>query len=305
MNDQAESTTPVPSSPQPGGDPVDTPPHSPSEIDHSLPCVKCWYDLRSLSTLDRCPECGTPVSRTSRSLFASSPEYLASLRRKIAWLEGIWTANFVLIVAVPILLESSLGGVRYGGLRTGHLLLLVIPLLVHAAVLLNEIITPQGRLPQVEHVPRRTLAAAFNWTFGIVTAFSVGAAAFAAAHRVDVFDLIALWGAVAAALLLAVRNLVLAPHLRRMAKRLGVRFRWGTPWLYPAIGVACLGASAASEVYLWDNLAAVQAIRTVTVVMLFIGLCAVLGEVSKIRRRVRDVVRFRDSSGKVRPHHAR
>lgn len=302
MNDQAESTIPALSAPEPGGSRVATPSQTPREINGSLPCIKCWYDLRSLSTLDRCPECGTPISRTVRSLFASSPEYLAALRQRIAWLEAIWTANFILILAVPVFLESRFGGVAYGGLRAGHLLLLVIPLLVRSTVLLNEVILPEGRLARLERVPGRALASAINWMFGIVAGFSVGAASFAAAHRADVFSVIVLWGAISSAFLLVLRNCALAPHLRRLARRLGVRVRWGTPWLYPALGVAFLGISVACEAWRVSNHPFVQAIRTVTVVMLFIGLCAVLGEVSKIRRRLRDVMRFRESNGKSRPH---
>jgi hypothetical protein len=44
----------------------DIPPviNAPAYITHDLPCLKCQYNLRTLSPDGRCPECGTPVAQT-------------------------------------------------------------------------------------------------------------------------------------------------------------------------------------------------------------------------------------------------
>jgi hypothetical protein len=53
------------------------------------PCLTCGYNLRSLPTSGKCPECAAPVERSLRGLLLrySSPTYLARLRRGILLVE--------------------------------------------------------------------------------------------------------------------------------------------------------------------------------------------------------------------------
>lgn len=47
----------------------------------NLPCVRCRYNLRGLSVITRCPECGTPI----RATVLAAVDPLANLLRPIPW----------------------------------------------------------------------------------------------------------------------------------------------------------------------------------------------------------------------------
>lgn len=50
-----------------------------SELTGALPCVRCRYDLRGLSILGECPECGTPVQATILAVVDPQAEELQPL----------------------------------------------------------------------------------------------------------------------------------------------------------------------------------------------------------------------------------
>lgn len=282
-----------------------TPPPDPTTVVHSLPCIKCWYDLRTLDLTARCPECGTPVSKTKRSLFASDPDYLTSLRRKLVGLEALWTVNFLIVITLPFSMSRELHPLVFGDVRIPFAFLLAVVFMVRGAALFCQVITPEGRLPRTERVPYRWVAVAFNWACGIAAAFTTGAAALAVAHARANLNSVVLGGVCATALLLLLRNIALAPHLRRMSRRLSIHVRWGTPWLLPALGAASYGVGVCSLLLLGQYFASTDTLMAIGMIMFFIGSCSALGVVSKVRRRIRDVLRFRESHGKVRPRHAR
>jgi hypothetical protein len=63
-------------------------PGSDTLIDRDLPCVHCRYNLRTLPTSGKCPECGTPVARSMRtaSLAESDARWRSGLGAGLAML---------------------------------------------------------------------------------------------------------------------------------------------------------------------------------------------------------------------------
>lgn len=61
----------------------DVPSESLTTVRAGFNCVSCGYDLRGARRQDRCPECGTPISRTLEgcSLHAGEPEWLTRIGR--------------------------------------------------------------------------------------------------------------------------------------------------------------------------------------------------------------------------------
>ncbi len=74
-------------------------------LDEDLLCLKCDYNLRSLTPTADCPECGTPVRRSQhrRTLRACSPQWLDRLRRGFL---GLWLA--LLTAALFVVLRKAL-----------------------------------------------------------------------------------------------------------------------------------------------------------------------------------------------------
>jgi Zn finger protein HypA/HybF involved in hydrogenase expression len=76
-----------------------------------LPCRGCGYNVRTLVSAARCPECNTPVSRSCQGslLRYSEPGYVGRLARGAYWVrQAIWlgVAGFVLFAAVPSFLRG-------------------------------------------------------------------------------------------------------------------------------------------------------------------------------------------------------
>lgn len=68
-----------------------------SILEHDLPCVHCAYNLRSLQSTAKCPECGLPVNDT----LALSTELAKS---RPGWLRCLATGNILMLLARLILL---------------------------------------------------------------------------------------------------------------------------------------------------------------------------------------------------------
>src|SRR3954470_19281537 len=51
-------------------------------LEQDVPCAECGYNLRGLTTADRCPECGTPVIDTTEAgAEPQESEHVAAARR--------------------------------------------------------------------------------------------------------------------------------------------------------------------------------------------------------------------------------
>ncbi|MFM9958792.1 MAG: hypothetical protein ACKVZJ_12020 [Phycisphaerales bacterium] len=213
-------------------------------IGESLPCVKCWYDLKSLKRTARCPECGTPVSRTLRSLFASDLGFLGLLRRRLRWLLAI-PILVVLLCVVGLLFAPDRVLYRSGAIRldASHSMLLALPLLIRLAVLMSQVIRPEGRVPRVERIKQSVHPTLANWLFGYSAGVFVGGLALMLSHRAPGFDVTVIVAACAASCLWVPRNILLAPHLRRMCRRLGMKPAGRAPWLAAVAVAGCVIAS--------------------------------------------------------------
>lgn len=66
-----------------------------SALSGDLPCLRCKYNLRGLSVLGTCPECGTPVRATLLSVVDPLASELRPIpwRRTVAWALVLWSAG--------------------------------------------------------------------------------------------------------------------------------------------------------------------------------------------------------------------
>jgi hypothetical protein len=279
------------------------PPSKTQTVDFCLPCVKCWYDLRGIGVRERCPECGTPVSRTMRSLFASELGYLNRLHRKLVWLQAIPVLLFIIgaaaIMTGPGYVEFWVGQLAVG---KWHLLLLSIPLVIRSAVLLSEVFKAEGRVPRVESNQKDWRPALTNWMFGYVAGFVLGGWVFAGAHRAPGFyeqiQLIACLGA----WLWPVRNLVLAPHLRRMCRRLGLKGAGRGPWVWATCVAMCMLGCTVAYLNRYEGR---DPLTLATILLAVFTVGSLLSILWRCQKKVSAVIRFRESEGRVLPRDAR
>lgn len=271
-------------------------------VDFCLPCVKCWYDLRGIGVRERCPECGTPVSRTMRSLFASDLKYLKRLYRRLVWLLVIQVVQLAIgvatIVMVPGYVSFWVGPVAIGN---WHWLLLSVPLLIRSSVLLSDVFQAEGREPRVEAIRRAVRPTFVIWMFGYVAAFVLGGVVFASAHRAPGFYEIIEVAACIAALLWVLRNMLLTPHLRRMCRRIGIMASYGLPWLC-AMGVAAcfLVGVAASHL----GIMGIGDCAQFATLLLPLAAGSLISIFGRCCSQIGKLIRFRESGGKLVPRSA-
>lgn len=72
-----------------------------SALSGQLPCLRCKYNLRGLSVLGVCPECGTPVRATLLSVVDPLARELRPIRRRriVAWGLVLWIAAAIAAAA--------------------------------------------------------------------------------------------------------------------------------------------------------------------------------------------------------------
>lgn len=70
-----------------------------SELTGSLPCVRCRYDLKGLSILAQCPECGTPVRVTLLAVVDPRASELQPIRRPRLTEAGLITWGVAALLA--------------------------------------------------------------------------------------------------------------------------------------------------------------------------------------------------------------
>jgi len=87
------------------------------ELSGSLPCFVCGYDLKGLSIVGNCPECGTAIRATI--LFRVDPESEAfrplHLPRVMAWASRLWMSG---AVVAAIAIWAARGGELIRGPRS-------------------------------------------------------------------------------------------------------------------------------------------------------------------------------------------
>lgn len=98
-----------------------------SILEYDLPCVRCGYNLRTLSAAGRCPECGLAVALTASlggELAHTRPSYV----RRLAWACGILLAARAVAFAgalLPFLSRHDTGAITFSGFAAASLLCLV------------------------------------------------------------------------------------------------------------------------------------------------------------------------------------
>ncbi|HYE61994.1 MAG TPA: hypothetical protein VD997_08345 [Phycisphaerales bacterium] len=70
-----------------------------SELTGSLPCIRCRYDLKGLSILAQCPECGTPVRATLLAVVDPRASELQPIRRPGLTAAGLITWGVAALLA--------------------------------------------------------------------------------------------------------------------------------------------------------------------------------------------------------------
>lgn len=264
---------------------------------YSLPCIKCWYDLRTLRVDERCPECGTPVSRTRRSLFASDHRYLRRVRNRmgLSYYSVPGGVVLMLFLVFGTAMLAALAGVWAYLLPVAAL---PVPMIV-SAVGLCRMLEPEGRLRRsVECARTHPSAAVWVWlTVAGFVAFVV-VAAVEGMSGWNPFGAATLGTGIVAVLLWVGRNAALVPHLRRVMRRLGLRRNLWLGVMLPLVALGCAGMlfglkGLGQNIEPWLALATLIAgVWSILHMMMTIGAC---------RRRIDQVLKFRASMGKRRP----
>ncbi len=88
------------------------------QIDFDLNCVRCGYNLRGISAIGRCPECGEPVETTLRPdlLHMADPDWLGKLRKGSNWLIAAIVMNLAMIpIGMVIGIATVASSIGQGG----------------------------------------------------------------------------------------------------------------------------------------------------------------------------------------------
>lgn len=228
----AEPTAPAQPAPTPA--PASTP-----IVADRLPCLKCWYDLRGIAVTGRCPECGTTVSKTRRSLFASDPAYLRGIRASLrlaalACIGGLALTALGMYFAVSLLEYPDMRGMRWMAMVIVSLTSATGPVL--AAFALTRAFRAERRLRKSIELPHGQAVSK-----GVLVVHAVATPALFAAAVCVQFPggpPIGLRGRAAAGVAIcaaivawSARNYMISRHIRRMGHRLGIRRKLGWSWL--------------------------------------------------------------------------
>lgn len=291
--------------PTPSPDPALSRNGLPDTVKFSLPCIKCWYDVRAMRRSDRCPECGTPVSRTLRSLHAADHRHLRRLRTGLAlstW--GIFIGMLLFwllpIVAFYVAIGADAPGIVWAVLP----LCLIGPALT--AVGLPIAFAPEGRLRPALEKPASGWLQAACWLFVLAAAaaFVLWASTFTADFRDESREAWLMLGAFVTMYLgWLTRNAVLFPHLRRTARRLSMQRGVGYAALISLVPAALWAFvllmtldRSASRGFFGSILGTVVALAAAAT-----SLWAIVrhgNDLAFISRRLKAVLRFRASNGK-------
>jgi len=142
-----------------------------SRLKGDMPCVQCGYNLRSLSVLDVCPECATPVRATVLAVVDPYAHVLRPIRWRRATAAGLvlWSAA---ALGAAIATWVQRGGDVYAALMDAQIS--VHPWTVLGTVLAGlsvigslVLIRPHAGLPA-----RVTLAAVFGVACAVVAAIA-------------------------------------------------------------------------------------------------------------------------------------
>lgn len=102
-----------------------------------VPCAKCDYNLRGLTAVGRCPECGEPIDssiRRNRLLFAN-PKWLATIARG----QAIIFAAITAIPIAPVVIAMVAGALAPQGNTDGFQFTMVLLMFVSGAVVTGGI----------------------------------------------------------------------------------------------------------------------------------------------------------------------
>jgi hypothetical protein len=274
-----------------------TPPPAPQTVDFCLPCVKCWYDLRGIGVRERCPECGTPVSRTMRSLFASDLGYLRRLRGDVRLACGITPA--VVLSLLMLLFVAAMSGAE-SWLRWLHPLIWLPVPMAFTALRMRRIVQKEGRLSGRLEWPRKARDP-WPWLLATVVGVAILVVSGFLIWRLEEELAEALFGVLGTWVVCVwiVRNAVMMPHLDAMRCRLGLRQGRSPWWALVTAAVVCGFASPLSFL-VSQRLALVSGLALiVSLTLLLASIVMTTAAFASIGRRVGALIRFRESGGKV------
>lgn len=212
-----------------------------------LPCLHCGYNLRTLASEGRCPECGHPVmeSLRARYLWQSPPSWVENIAT------GAWTLAICVGLVLGLIISIAFVGLIHppfaeSGAACAAVLLLFLPLVVIAGLVgLTE------RDPNLRHMPEGfTARRVIRWSLLLIPVVIV---AFVLALAMDPLPTLrsacACVALSALILLLSVQPLALCRYLATLMGRIPrprlVRFAHAEFWV-----VACAEALLAAAIVL-------------------------------------------------------
>lgn len=280
----------------------------PPFVKHSLPCIKCWYDLRTMRRTDRCSECGTPVSRTMRSLFAADYKYLRRLRAALAlagWGVAAGILSLWLVPGAAAMLASQTDNAAIAWL--------LMPL-----CLCGPVMTAIG-LPMVGRAERRfdsnferpPSVALTVWCWVFVGAVAIVLVLYVQGLSGRVtrghsgyrsWDWVMLVACSGLGFAWLIRNATLSPFVRRTGRRLGLKRAMGRAGYIGLVSVLLWGVLFLFLMYddrrsYWHGVVTVSAGVSAFVSAIW-AIMRHSNDLGVISRRIKSVLRFRATNGK-------